>query len=262
VLLTDERNGYYQDYGTPLQDLARALGSGFVYQGEASAFRGGQLRGEASGGLPPTAFINFLQNHDQVGNRALGDRLEVTADARAIEAALAITLLAPMVPMLFMGEEWGSRRPFPFFCDFKGDLADAVRRGRRREYAWAYARYGDQIPDPLDAATFRSAVLDWSERDTKPGQDRLALVRRLLEVRARKIVPRLAGSAFGEAHASDAGLLTGNWRMGDGSHLRLMANLSAKDVAISSHERAGTPIWGGVGGGHMPPWSVSWLIGG
>jgi maltooligosyltrehalose trehalohydrolase len=105
-------------------------------------------------------------------------------------------------------------------------------------------------------------VLDWSERDTKAGQDRLALVRRLLAVRARKIVPRLAGSAFGEAQASEAGLLTGNWRMGDGTHLRLTANLSAKDVAFPSRERAGTPIWGVVAGGHMPPWSVNWLIGG
>ncbi|MGZ3250506.1 MAG: malto-oligosyltrehalose trehalohydrolase [Croceibacterium sp.] len=263
VFLTGETQGYYRDYQrAPLADIARALGSGFVYQGEPSAHRNSARRGEASGDLAPTAFINFLQNHDQIGNRALGDRLESTADARAVEAALAITLLAPMVPMLFMGEEWGSRQPFPFFCDFKGDLADAVRKGRRREYAWAYARYGDQIPDPLDAATFRSAVLDWSERETKAGQDRLALVRRLLAVRARKIVPRLAGSAFGEAQASEGGLLTGNWRMGDGSHLRLMANLSAKNVAFPARERAGTPIWGVVGGGHMPPWSVNWLIGG
>jgi maltooligosyltrehalose trehalohydrolase len=261
VLLTGERNGYYEDYGTPLQDLARALGSGFVYQGEASAFRGGQLRGEASGGLSPTAFVNFLQNHDQIGNRALGDRLESTADAKAIEAAVAVTLLAPMVPMLFMGEEWGSRRPFPFFCDFKGDLAHAVRAGRRREYDWAYARYGDQVPDPLDVATFQSAVLDWSARDSGAGRDRLALVRRLLAVRAQQIVPRLAGSTFGEAKASDQGLLTGSWRMGDGTHLRLTANLSAKDVAIPRREQAGTPIWGGIVGDHMPPWSVCWRIG-
>jgi maltooligosyltrehalose trehalohydrolase len=262
VLLTGERNGYYEDYATPLQDLARALGSGFVYQGEASAFRGGQLRGEASGGLSPTAFVNFLQNHDQIGNRALGDRLESTADARAIEAALAITLLAPMVPMLFMGEEWGSRRPFPFFCDFKGDLARAVREGRRREYDWAYDLLGDQVPDPLDDATFRSAVLDWSERDTEAGRDRLALVRRLLAVRAQAIVPRLADAAFGEAEASDQGLLTGRWRMGDGTQLRLTANLSAKPVAVPTREQAGSPIWGESGGDQMLPWSVCWRIGG
>ncbi|MGA7998746.1 MAG: malto-oligosyltrehalose trehalohydrolase, partial [Bradyrhizobium sp.] len=151
VLLTAESHGYYRDYQrSPRTDIARALGSGFVYQGEASAHRGGRLRGEPSGGLSPTAFVNFLQNHDQIGNRALGDRLESMADPRAIEATLAITLLAPMIPMLFMGEEWGSTRPFPFFCDFQGDLAEAVRKGRQKEFAGAYAKHGNEVPDPLD----------------------------------------------------------------------------------------------------------------
>jgi len=128
VLLTGETQGYYSDFQrSPLRDIARALGSGFVYQGEASAHRDGQLRGEPSGRLAPTAFVNFLQNHDQIGNRALGDRLEGMVPSEAIEAALAITLLAPAIPMLFMGEEWGSKAPFPFFCDFKGDLAQAGR---------------------------------------------------------------------------------------------------------------------------------------
>ena len=162
VKLTAEKQGYYRDYQRePLSDIARALCSGFVYQGEASAHRGGQLRGEASGGLPPTAFVNFLQNHDQIGNRAFGDRLEGHVKPEAIEAALAITLLAPAIPMLFMGEEWGSKVPFPFFCDFKGGLAEAVRKGRRNEYAWAYATYGDDVPDPLSEAhlSFRHAGL-------------------------------------------------------------------------------------------------------
>ncbi|HEY0910563.1 MAG TPA: malto-oligosyltrehalose trehalohydrolase, partial [Bradyrhizobium sp.] len=160
VLLTKETHGYYGDYQTsPINDIARSLGSGFVYQGEASPHRDGRLRGEPSGTLAPTAFVNFLQNHDQIGNRALGDRLESNVDPRTIEAALAITLLSPMVPMLFMGEEWGAKSPFPFFCDFHGDLAEAVRQGRRREFAGAYAKYGDEIPDPLDASTVQAAVL-------------------------------------------------------------------------------------------------------
>ena len=165
VSLTGEAQGYYRDYQrSPLGDIARALGSGFVYQGEASAHRGGQSRGEPSGKLSPTAFVNFLQNHDQIGNRPLGDRLEANVPPEAIEAALAITLLAPAIPMLFMGEEWGSKVPFPFFCDFKGDLAEAVRKGRRGEYGWAYAKYGDEVPDPLEKSTFQSAVLDWESR--------------------------------------------------------------------------------------------------
>src|SRR5258708_9920937 len=115
VLLTGEAQGYYGDYQrSPSRDLARALASGFVYQGEVSAFWGGKRRGEPTGKLAPPTFVNFLQNHDQTGNRALGDRLAIHAEPRAIEAALAITLLAPMTPLLFMGEERGLRGTFPF----------------------------------------------------------------------------------------------------------------------------------------------------
>jgi maltooligosyltrehalose trehalohydrolase len=260
VLLTGETQGYYSDYTrSPMQDIARTLGSGFVYQGEASVHRDGQLRGEPSGALAPAAFINFLQNHDQIGNRAFGDRLEGNVSAEAIEAALAITLLAPMIPMLFMGEEWGSKAPFPFFCDFEGGLAEAVRQGRRREYAWAYSKYGHEVPDPLDRATFQSAVLDWDSRNEPAGRKRLALVQELLAIRRREIVPRLAGAAFGDAHAADSGLLTANWRMGDGATLYLLANLADQAVAYQT-ETTGTKIWGGEVSGSLLPWSVSWRL--
>ncbi len=265
VLLTGEAQGYYGDYQrSPHRHLARALASGFVYQGEISAFWDGKHRGEPSGELSPTTFVNFLQNHDQIGNRALGDRLERIADPKAIEAALAITLIAPMTPMLFMGEEWGSKVPFPFFCDFKGDLADAVRKGRLSEYAWAFAKYGDAIPDPLDEATLGSAVLDWDARDIEPGRKRLKLVQSLLATRRREIVPRLARASLGGAHAMDDGLLTAHWRMGDGTRLRLLANLSDRELSLVSAETAGTPIWGSElkeGVPPFPPWAVSWRIG-
>jgi maltooligosyltrehalose trehalohydrolase len=203
VLLTGEKHGYYRDYQrSPATDIARALGSGFIYQGEPSAHRGGKPRGEPSGALSPLAFINFIQNHDQIGNRALGDRLTSQVGAEAMEAALAILLLAPMAPMLFMGEEWGSKAPFPFFCDFKGDLADAVRKGRREEFAGAYEKCGDEIPDPLDPSTLQSAVLDWGTAEAEPGRKRLALVRDLLRRRRQRIIPRLVGAAFGEARAT------------------------------------------------------------
>jgi maltooligosyltrehalose trehalohydrolase len=263
VLLTGEAQGYYGDYQrSPRRDLARALGSGFVYQGEAAAFWGGKLRGEPSGRLPPSAFVNFLQNHDQIGNRAFGDRLESIADSKAIEAALAVTLLAPMTPMLFMGEEWGSKVPFPFFCDFQGDLANAVRKGRRKEYDWAYAKYGAEVPDPLDAATFQSAILDWETLNQPAGQRRMRLVRELLAIRQREIASRLAGAAFGDSQVEDNGLLTASWRMGDGAWLRLTANLSANEIANTSTQATGTPIWGGEAGERLPPWSVFWHIGG
>jgi maltooligosyltrehalose trehalohydrolase len=262
VLLTGESQGYYGDYQlSPLGDLARALSSGFVYQGEVSAYCGGKPRGEPSGKLPPAAFVNFLQNHDQIGNRPLGDRLESIADPQAVEAMLAIMLLAPMIPMLFMGEEWGSKASFPFFCDFAGDLAEAVRRGRRSEYAWAYAKFGDEVPDPLEPSTFQSAILDWESRNEAAGKKRLALVQELLAVRRREIVPRLPGAAFGQAHAADKGLLTASWRMGDGATLRLMANLSDSATVHKSSATTGSPIWGGEAAEVMPPWSVFWRLG-
>jgi maltooligosyltrehalose trehalohydrolase len=262
VMLTGESQGYYGDYQrAPRQDLARALASGFVYQGEPAAFWGGQRRGEPSGALAPTSFVNFLQNHDQIGNRPLGDRLESIADPSAIEAALAVTLLAPMIPMLFMGEEWGSKVRFPFFCDFKGGLADAVRKGRRQEYGWAYEKYGDDVPDPLELSTFRSAVLDWESCTTPSGESRLALVQRLLATRKKEIVPRLAGAIFGEAKADDNGLLSASWRMGDGSSLRLLANLSPADIVHDAGRETGVSIWGGEVGKTLPPWSVFWRTG-
>jgi malto-oligosyltrehalose trehalohydrolase len=262
VLLTGERQGYYSDFTpSPLSHLTRALASGFAYQGEESPHRRGELRGEPSGELAPLAFVNFLQNHDQIGNRVLGDRLENLAKPQAIEAALAITLLAPTVPMLFMGEEWGSTAPFPFFCDFHGELAEAVRKGRHKEFAGAYAKYGDDVPDPLDPSTLRSTILDWQSRDEQPGKRRLELVRHLLATRRRKIVPRLAGAAFGEAQAADNGVLNANWRMGDGAILRLQANLSKHEIDRPGGEStAGTALWGSATGEIIPPWSVSWRL--
>jgi len=158
-----------------------------------------------------------------------------------------------------MGEEWGSTKPFPFFCDFAGDLAEAVRAGRRREFAEAYAGYGEAVPDPLDEATLRKACIDWDARETGPGEQRLKLVRELLAVRRREIVARLAGAMFGSAQATATGLLSANWRMGDGTRLCLMANLSDHDISI---EKAceGVPIWGHALTGILPPWTVSWRI--
>lgn len=258
VLLTGETHGYYEDYkSSPAQDVARALGSGFVYQGEPSAHRGGKPRGEPSGTLSPLAFINFVQNHDQIGNRALGDRLSTSAAEQAIEASLAITLVAPTIPMLFMGEEWGSTRPFPFFCDFQGHLADAVRAGRRREFAQAYAQYGDEIPDPLSESAFREAVLDWDARASSSGKRRLELVQRLLAVRRREVVPRVMGAKFDSAECSAEGL-SACWRMGDGTRLRLLANLSSKSIHPDSS--GGTLIWGYGLTDSLPPWTVNWRI--
>jgi maltooligosyltrehalose trehalohydrolase len=261
VLLTREGHGYYQDYvADPRQHIARVLSSGFAYQGETSPHRAGRRRGEPSGALPPTAFVNFLQNHDQIGNRALGDRLSTQADERALEAALAITLLAPMPPLLFMGEEWGSKRPFPFFCDFSSALAEAVRKGRREEFKSSYAKLGDDIPDPLDEDTFRSAVLDWNARETPAGSARLKLVRDLLTIRRQEIAPRLAGAKFGSARF-DGDVLIADWMLGESVTLQLAANLSNEAASRRDNLDTGRVIWGNGASETMPLWSVVWIIG-
>jgi 1,4-alpha-glucan branching enzyme/maltooligosyltrehalose trehalohydrolase len=257
VLLTGEDKGYYSDYApNPLDHVMQALGSGFAYQGHPSPHRGGEKRGEPSGMLPPVAFVNFLQNHDQIGNRALGDRLEALADPTAIEAALAITLLAPMVPMLFQGEEWGSQVPFPFFCDFHGDLADAVRAGRRKEFSSAYEKYGDDIPDPLDRATFENAKVDWEMRDGA-GKRRWAMVRDLLRMRKQHIAPRNVGARFGSVKKTN-GLVIADWTMADERKLTLLANLS--DQTVPGAAASGTLIWGRQADA-LAPWAIQWWIG-
>jgi maltooligosyltrehalose trehalohydrolase len=139
-------------------------------------------------------------------------------------------------------------------------LADAVRKGRRKEFADAYAKYGNEVPDPLDEATFRSAVLDWNARNLPREHRRLTLVRELLSIRHREIMPRLAGARFGDAAVAANGLLSASWRMGDGILLELLANLSdqARDAASGMR---GTKIWGSDLSDVISPWAVHWHIG-
>jgi maltooligosyltrehalose trehalohydrolase len=166
--------------------------------------------------------------------------------------------------MLFMGEEWGAREPFPFFCDFKGDLGKAVRDGRRTEFAEAFAATVRDIPDPLSEQTFRSAVLDWTQRMREPFASRLALVKDLLATRRRHVVPLLADLGAGKVIAEaqfDNGFLSAAWAF-PGATLRLRANLS--EVAADAPAR-GAPsdaIWGGAMPAQLPPWSVYWSMGG
>lgn len=265
VLLTGETAGYYSDYADhPRKHLLRCLSSGFAYQGEKSPHRGSVPRGESSKDLSPTAFVNFLQNHDQIGNRPFGDRLETLAPAAAIEAALAITLLLPMPPMLYMGEEWGAEQPFPFFCDFTGDLARAVEEGRKREFQDIFARLppGKTLPNPMHLATFNSAKLDWSNLHQPKHRARHDLVRRLLAVRRQQIVPRLIGVAGQQEDAREGGdgSVVVNWLLGDGSRLHLLANLGDKVAEVPETRRSGMPIWGTPPAGNLQPWSVFWQI--
>ena len=248
VVATGERDGYYADYSdAPLAQLGRALAEGFVFQGQESAFRGGAPRGEPSVGLPPTAFVSFLQTHDQVGNRALGERIHSLADPARERAALACLLLAPQVPMFFMGEEWAASTPFLFFCDFGPELAAAVREGRRAEFA-RFAAFADpagreRIPDPGQSATFEASKLRWEEREQGAHRERLALVRELVRRRREHIAPRLAGArASGVASIVNSALRV-EWTMGDGRRLRLLAHFGPERAIVPGRLEDGETIW-------------------
>jgi malto-oligosyltrehalose trehalohydrolase len=269
VILTGETDGYYADYADdPLVPLARCLAEGFAWQGETSAFRGGARRGARSDHLPPAAFVNFLQTHDQVGNRALGERLCVLAAPEALTAATALLLLAPQPPMLFMGEEFAAATPFLYFCDFSAnpDLARAVTEGRRREFA-EFAQFADpatraQIPDPNATETFAASRLDWSSRTAPPHAQCLALYRALLALRAREIAPRLPGM-IGGARVSRPALhtLRIEWTLGEGSRLELLANLGSTP-ALAIPPSAGRCLYETAARTNdtLPPWWVAWHL--
>jgi maltooligosyltrehalose trehalohydrolase len=239
VLLTGEDEGYYRDYADkPAARLARCLKEGFVYQGEPSRHRDGKPRGTPSADLPPTAFVLFLQNHDQIGNRAFGERLTALAEPQALEAAIALQLLCPQIPLLFMGEEEGSTAPFLFFTDHNAELAKAVREGRRREFA-GFSQFSDanllaKLPDPNDLATFEGSR---PGRDAPWAGERERLYRRLLALRRSEIVPRLGGARAVDAHALGAASVVARWSMGDRSLLTLACNFGPTEVDI--------PIWTG-----------------
>jgi maltooligosyltrehalose trehalohydrolase len=197
--ITGECTGYYGDYGT-VEDIAIAMHEGFVYQGEYSAFRG-RDHGARSGDLPPERFVVFAQNHDHIGNRPKGDRLVNLVTLEQVQLATALVLLAPGVPLLFMGEEYGDPAPFPYFIDH-GDpvLVEAVRAGRAQEFA-AFAELGE-VPDPDAEATFDAARLDRALRHKGDHQRQWALHRALIAL--RRSSPALQRSRRTSARASVA----------------------------------------------------------
>jgi malto-oligosyltrehalose trehalohydrolase len=251
--LTGEGFGYYGDYQDSARHIARAMAEGLAYQGEPSPHRGGAKRGEPSRELSPLAFVDFLQNHDQIGNRALGERLTSLTPPAMVEAALTILLLSPSPPLLFMGEEWGSQKPFPFFCAFTGDLANAVRAGRKREFAEAYADNKIEVPDPLAETTMQSAKLDWETAQSGAGAERLTLAKALLRVRREHIVPLLRELMPGAATVSfDGTLLQAEWRTPK-TALRLAATFSK---APPPKLAADAIIWERSSPDPQHPWTI------
>ncbi len=265
VLLTGETDGYYADYADqPIRHLARCLAEGFAYQGESSAYRGQAPRGEASAHLPATAFITYLQCHDQVGNRALGERIHALAPTAALHAAVAICLLAPSIPLLFMGEEFAAASPFPFFCDFTGDLGQAVSAGRRQEFA-RFTRFGHtEIPDPNQAETYLSAKLDRDGPVAPVHTETLAQYRTLLRLRRERLVPHLSGLT---GHAARYEILSPTtfslrWRLGDGATLHLLAHLGDEPVPTPAFLPPGDCLYATatITAESLPDWFVLWTL--
>ncbi len=230
VLLTGENEGYYEDFQDPIHQLARCMAEGFAYQGEMSRHRG-KPRGEPSGHLPTTAFVICLQNHDQIGNRAMGERLTVLADPQALRAATALLLLAPFIPMLFMGEEFESRAPFMFFTDHNPELAELVRIGRREEFK-QFAAFQDperrqSIPDPNAIETFTASVPDFSR-----AENREHIHHDLLTLRQTHIVPGILGCRTAGVEVLSSAALVARWRLGTGALLSIACNLGDRGDAL------------------------------
>jgi maltooligosyltrehalose trehalohydrolase len=194
-ILTGERTGYYADFGC-MQHLAKALERGFVYDGCYSEHRG-RRHGRPLDGIANTKLVACLQNHDQVGNRAAGERISTLASMERVRAGAALVLLAPFVPMIFQGEEWAASAPFLYFTNHvDAELGRRVSEGRKSEFA-AFGWDPDEVPDPQDPATFLRSKLDWQELDRAPHRDVLQWYRELIALRRR-----LSGAArveFSEA---------------------------------------------------------------
>jgi malto-oligosyltrehalose trehalohydrolase len=263
VAATGEDVAYYGAYRGETELLGRALAEGFAFQGQHMPYSG-KPRGEPSGGLPPAAFVAFAQNHDQIGNRAFGERLNVLAAPEAVRAVSAIYLLLPQVPMIFMGEEFGARQPFLFFVDFAGELADKVRDGRREEFA-QFPEFNDPekretIPDPVAEETFLASKLRWEEADAVT-QDWFT---RTLAVR-REVIWPLRGAIGGKAGSYKiigTSAVEVRWAVAGGGRLLLQANLSAETVS-GFGEASGRVFWregDGGEGADFGPWAVRWSL--
>ncbi|MFD2238374.1 malto-oligosyltrehalose trehalohydrolase [Aureimonas populi] len=231
VLATNEREGYYRDFDpATAEQMATALAGGFVYQGLESSHRSRKV-GHSSTHLPPTAFVNFIQNHDQIGNRAFGDRLRTLSSARAHDCLHAILLLSPQIPLIFQGDEFGDCHSFCFFTDFHGELGLAVSKGRKEEFSH-FAAFEDSraqavFPDPNDPMTFEASKVDWSQVIRPVNRRRLQVTQELLQARRDHLVPLLAG-APGECGSAlvDGRAFVVAWKLAPGRVYHLFANLS------------------------------------
>ena len=268
VALTGETQRYYFDYGSkPLSQLARCLTHGMLY--ETSPRREGGARIHPREAPPQLlgALVNFAQNHDQTGNRPFGERLRKLVAPGAAPIATLLALLTPSIPMLFMGEESGSTTPFLYFADWDGDLRDAVREGRKREFGFQ----AQALPDPCDEKTFEATHPDDAQRDSEEGRRWLEWVRQALEVRKTHIAPRhhLLSQGQHTAHRIGESGIHVCWRYDDGEAIVLQVNLGAVPLVVNERlpEINGAveifahawPL--GTPDDTWPAWSARWLMG-
>ena len=239
--------------------LLRSLLEGFAYQGEQSAHRGA-ARGSRSAELPPEAFVNFLQNHDQIGNRPDAARLWRLLERRRQAAAETLLALLPTPILLFMGDEFHAPSGFPFFCDFAGELGRAVTEGRRNEFASLWRDVDcDSVPQPTTEAARAAAVLDWAALAREPHHGALERARQRFAVRRRELAPRLparaaAGKLLGPARSSPAGRSPTAPRCGSrriSPHAVFRAARDAGPASLATADAAS---------GEWPPWYVEWTL--
>jgi maltooligosyltrehalose trehalohydrolase len=269
-LITGETTGYFADFDPDngrSDMLGRAFAEGFVYQGEFKEWEQ-MRRGEPSRGLPPAAFVHFMQSHDQVGNRLGGDRITGLAPPEALQAWIGLYLLSPQIPMLVMGEEWAASTPFPFFSSARSEKRRIVECGRREQLK-ATPEHDDpdkpevsEALDPTDAATFALARLDWSELEKPEHRGCFDFYKALIALRKKHIVPlipRIGGFA-GSYQMNGPRAATIRWTMDDGSTLTLRTNLGRDERQLGEDE--GKRIWqtGPIENGRYGPWSVSWSL--
>lgn len=261
--LTAERWWYYAFYEGRPELLPRALAEGISFQGDTSlsGARSDDPRGEPSGYLPATAFVNFIQNHDEIGNRPLGERLTRLVPLPAARMAAAILILCPQIPVLFMGEEWAAAEPFLFFSDIQ-DHADLIRKSRLDQLQGAPG-WGPDAPDPMDERTFLASKLGWSGQESEGGRRMLSLYRRLIGIRTAEIVPRLPGMSGNSGRYEMIGShgFRVEWTLGDGSLLTLIANPSAEPLDDVDVWRAHHLWLEGFASGHtLDPYSVVFTL--